>query len=204
MDENLLPSKEELLAEDEALKESKEEEIKNSVIEKYGLNEEDNADLIEKLTKDIIAQQKSFGKVVSQKRTWREKAIGDKKAVVKEDKKNLTEDELLLKATKLVEDKFFDRDLKQLEYSDNLKEEVKKLAKLKEISILEAKSDPYIVYLKSQEDSAEKLEKATIVRKNNGNARVIDTSKPLNPSDFDLTTKEGRDEWDKAKKARSN
>ena len=70
LDENLnqQPTAEELKEEEIALQDSKEDEIRNSIIEKYELDEEDNADLIQKLTEDIIAQRKSFGKVVSQKR----------------------------------------------------------------------------------------------------------------------------------------
>jgi len=200
MDENLKPSAEELALEEEALVDSKEEEIRSSIIEKYGLDESEQSDLIDNLTKDILAQKKSFGKVVSQKRTWREKAIGEKKPEKKDTK--LDPDELLKKAEEAVENRLAQRDLEELDLSDELKEEVKNLAKLKGVSIRKAQSDPYITFLKAQEDADKKLDKATITRKNKGATVVIDTTKPLNPADFNLATAEGRKAWDEAKKAR--
>ena len=49
LDENLnqQPTAEELKEEEIALQDSKEDEIRNSIIEKYELDEEDNADLIQ-------------------------------------------------------------------------------------------------------------------------------------------------------------
>lgn len=198
MDENLnqQPTAEELQEEEIALKDSKEEEIRSSVIEKYGLDETDNAELIEKLTKDIIAQQKSFSKVVSQKRSWREKVLkpetkkGDEKLQPKS-----TED-----VEKMMEEKFFNRDLDELDVSDNLKDEIKKVCKVNNIGVRKALKDPYIVFLQKQESDEKELDKSIISEsKKNGKVIKIDTTKALNPDDFDMSTKEGRDAWDKAK-----
>lgn len=201
LDENLnkQPTAEELEEEENALQDSKEDEIRNSIIEKYELDEEDNADLIQKLTEDIIAQRKSFGKVVSQKRALREK-LSTIKPVEKKDK----DLDPILEAKKIVEEQFMQRDLEELEYSDDIKEEIKKLASMKGLSISKASKDPYIEYLKAQEETQKKIEKATISRTNKGSSYVVtDPDKPLNPSDFDLSTEEGREAWDKAKKARN-
>jgi len=200
-DETKVPSAEELALEEEALVDSKEEEIRSSIIEKYGLDESEQSDLIDNLTKDTLAQKKSFGKVVNQKRTWREKAIGSEKKSEKKDTK-LDPDELLKKAEEAVENRLAQRDLEELDLSDELKEEVKSLAKLKNISIRKAQSDPYITFLKSKEDAEKNLDKATITRKNKGATIVFDKTKPLNPTDFNLSTKEGRKAWDEAKEAR--
>lgn len=197
MDENLKATSEELLAEESALKESKVEEIRDSVIEKYGLSEDTDGDLIDKLSTDILAQQKSFSKVVSQKRSWREKATG-KQSVAKEEKG--TDSDTIRQE---IEEKFLKRDLEEIEASDELKEEVKKLAKMKDLTIRQAFKDPYIIFLKSQEEQAKKLDKSAISGRKNGASVKIDTSKPLDPSEFDMSSKEGRDEWEKAKKARA-
>lgn len=203
LDENLnkQPTAEELEEEENALKDSKEDEIRNSIIEKYELDEEDNADLIEKLTEDIIAQRKSFGKVVSQKRALREKLLSAKSDDKKKEDKDV---DPILEAKKIVEEQFMQRDLEELEYSDDIKEEIKKLASMKGLSISKASKDPYIEYLKAQEETQKKIEKATISRSNKGSSYVVtDPDKPLNPSDFDLSSEEGREAWDKAKKARN-
>lgn len=202
LDENLnkQPTAEELEEEENALQDSKEDEIRNSIIEKYELDEEDNADLIKKLTEDIIAQRKSFGKVVSQKRALREKLLSAKP----DDKKKEDKDDPILEAKKIVEEQFMQRDLEELDYSDEVKDEIKKIAKLKGLSISKASKDPYVEYLKAQEETQKKIEKATISRSNKGSSYVVtDPDKPLNPSDFDLSSEEGREAWDKAKKARN-
>lgn len=204
-DEVLEPTKEELDEETQALVDPKEEEIRSSIVEKYGLDEDEDADLIEKLTKDTLAQKKSFGKVVHQKRTWREKATGAKKPEDKDkkDDKNLTAEEIRKQAKEDLLEEFAKRDLASIDVSEDLKAKVKSIAKADGISILEAMKNPYIVYLKSQEDADKKLDNAAITTKKNGKKVAIDTSKPLNPADFDLTTAEGRKEWDDAKKARN-
>jgi len=197
-DEVVVPTEEELKEELLAIADPKEDEIRSSIMEKYGLDEDDNADLIDQLTKDTLAQKKSFGKVVHQKRTWREKAAGVKPEA-KEDNKNLSTDEILAQAEARVEKRLTERDLEELDLSDVLKEKVRNLAKTNGISVRQAYADPYIVFLKSQEDADKKLDNATISRKNNGKTVVIDDSKPLNPGDFDMSTPEGRKSWDDAK-----
>lgn len=202
LDENLnkQPTAEELEEEENALQDSKEDEIRNSIIEKYELDEEDNADLIQKLTEDIIAQRKSFGKVVSQKRALREKLSSAKP----DDKNKDDKADPIIEAKKIVEEQFMQRDLEELDCSDEVKDEIKKIAKLKGLSISKASKDPYVEYLKAQEETQKKIEKATISRSNKGSSYVVtDPDKPLNPSDFDLSSEEGREAWDKAKKARN-
>lgn len=197
-------SAEELAAEDAAIADPKADEIRLSVIEKYGLDEDEQPDLIDKITADVIAQRKSFGKVVHQKRTYRDLATGKKVDLKKDDNKNLTAEEIRKQAKDDLIEEFAKRDLEGLDVSDKLKDEIKKIAKFENISISQASKNPYIVFLKSQEDADKKMENATISRKPNGTKVVVDTTKPLNPSDFDMSTAEGRKLWDDAKKARKN
>ena len=72
--DNPTPSPEELKQEDEALKEANEEEVRTSIVEKYGLDTESQKDLVDKLVGDTLEQRKSFGKAIKQKREWRTKA----------------------------------------------------------------------------------------------------------------------------------
>jgi hypothetical protein len=197
MDENLKPTPEELQEEEIALKDSKEEEIRSSIIEKYELNEDDNEDLIDKLTADILAQRKSFGKVVKQKRTYRELA---QKAISGKDEKpqTLSKEEI----EKSLEEKFFNRDLEELDYSDNVKDAVKKICKVNNLSVKQAQKDPYIQYLIEQETDEKILDKSAISQKKNSIPGKTD-AKPLNPDNYDFSTKEGRDKWEADKKARN-
>lgn len=201
MDENLLqqPTAEELQEEEIALKDSKEEEIRNSIIEKYGLSEDDNKDLIDKLTADISAQRKSFGKVVKQKRTYRE--LAQKAIPAKDDKEKpqtLSKEEI----EKSLEEKFFNRDLEELEYSDTVKDAVKKICKVNNVSVKQAQKDPYIQYLIQQETDEKTLDKSAISQKKNSIPGKTD-AKPLDPDNYDFSTKEGRDRWEADKKARN-
>lgn len=202
MDENLKPTPEELQEEEVALKESKVEEIRASVIAKYELDETEDSELIDKLSKDILAQQKSFGKVVSQKRNWREKVLNPKKEEDKKDNKNLTAEEIKKQAEDAVEERFMQRDLDDVDASEELKEEVKKLAKMKSLSIRQAFKDPYIIFLSEKEAQAKKLDKSSISIKKNGKPTIIDSDTKLDPQEFDLSTAEGRKAWDEAKKAK--
>jgi len=199
MNENSKPTSEELQEEEVALKESKVEEIRASVITKYELDEADDSELIDKISKDIIAQQKSFGKVVSQKRDWRERVLNPKKI---EDKKDLTADEIKKQAEDAVEERFMKRDLDDMDVSDELKDEVKKLAKMKSLTIRQAFKDPYIIFLSDKEAQVKKLDKSSISVKKNGKPTVIDSDTKLDPEEFDLRTPEGRKSWDEAKKAK--
>lgn len=202
MDENLKPTPEELQEEEVALKESKVEEIRASVIAKYELDETEDSELIDKLSKDILAQQKSFGKVVSQKRNWREKVLNPKKEEDKKDNKNLTAEEIKKQAEDAVEERFMQRDLDDVDASEELKEEVKKLAKMKSLSIRQAFKDPYIIFLSEKEAQAKKLDKSSISIKKNGKPTIIDSDTKLDPEEFDMKTPEGRKAWDEAKKAK--
>lgn len=73
-DDNLTPDSEELKQEDELLKDSTQDEIRSSVIEKYSLNEESQKDLIDGLVNDTLEQRKAMSKAIKQKRDWRSKA----------------------------------------------------------------------------------------------------------------------------------
>lgn len=200
LDENLhqQPTAEELQEEEKALVDSKEEEIRNSIIEKYGLDEDDNKDLIDKLSADILAQRKSFGKLVTQKRSLREKLL---KLEPKEDKKDETT-KSPEEIEKMLEEKFFNRDLEELEYSDNVKDAVKKICKVNNVSIKQAQKDPYIQYLIQQETDEKTLDKSAISQKKNSIPGKTD-AKPLDPDNYDFSTKEGRDKWEADKKARN-
>ena len=202
-DENLLnqqPTAEELKEEELALVDSKEEEIRSSIIEKYNLDENIDADLIERLTEDFSAQRKSFGKVVSQKRSWREKALAAKP---KEEKKEGKEENPDIKEIeRMVEERFFNRDLDELDVDDDIKEAVKQLSKVEKISVKQAFSNPYIQFLVSQKEVENKAV-GSIPTKTRHSATVNKGSdNTLNPDDYDFSTKEGRDKWEADKKAK--
>jgi len=182
----------ELQQEEELLKSSKEDELRVKIIEKYGLDEVEHETLIENLVKDRLEDQKRFGEVVGQKRKWREEA--QKKPSEPSKKESIDPDELLKKATEVVEQKFEQRDLNDLGLPDELKAEVQKVAKAQGISVRQAANDPYIQFKKDAWEKEQKTNEAAISRNNKTAATTIfDLDRPPKlDSNVDYSTPEGK------------
>lgn len=200
---------EEAQAEQEALKTGTAEEIKAKIAEDLGIDPEEEADLLEKLTKRELTHREKLSGAIKQKISWRDKVkSAQPKAketpepgkTQKKETEELSEDERIDR--KLAE-RLEARDLESLDLSEEIKAEVKDLAKLKGISVREASKLPYIISLKEEVDRKARIEAATPKRKGGGTYKAnYDPSKPLNPDDFDFDTKEGREAWNDAKAAR--
>lgn len=191
MDEIQNVAPDELKAEQEALAEAKEDEIKAKVIEKYGLDELEHESLIENLVTGEIENRKKLSQAIAQKRKYRDQAQASKSVP---ESKNLDADELLKKAEAVVEQKFEQRDLNDLGLPDSLKAEVQKVAKAQGVSVRQAASDPYIVFKKQEYEKEQKTNEAAISRTNKSAATVgfsIDS-----PPDVDMSTEEGQKKWD--------
>jgi len=149
---------------------------------------------------------KRFGKVVGQKRKYRE-SLGEFQKEPEEDKpkeaqpvedKPLTAKEL---EAKLAE-RDFNRELKDLDISDELRKEVETYAKLHNCSPKEATKSSYITFLKGEEDKkAEELEAGAggTRRTRTGKGEKL-TKDTFTADDFDLSTEEGRKEYEDFKK----
>jgi hypothetical protein len=94
------------------------------------------------------------------------------------------------------------RDLDEMEYSDSIKDSIKQIAQLKNISVRAAAKDPYIAHLKEQEEATRRMNEAADNGGKKGVKSSYDPSTPLNPDDFDFSTEEGRKAWEEAKEAR--
>ena len=138
--QNLTP--EELKSEQDAMREAKAEEVRANIIEKFGLSEDDNAELIDKLVEDDMAKRKSLSHTIGQKIAHRTEAerlakeLADAKKPPEgsaekpkaDPKKDEGIDEIIKKA-------FEQRDLESMEYPDELKSEISRVAELNKISI---------------------------------------------------------------------
>jgi hypothetical protein len=187
--ENLTPEAKE--AEEKALKETPQEELRSQIIERYGLDEETQSEFIDTLVKDKIEEQKRFSTAIKQKISWREKAS---KKPVETPKK----DDAVPQGNYVTKEELEQRDLDSLDISDELKPEIKKYATLNKVSIKEAMKSDYISFLKEKHELKAKNEEASI-----GNKSVTQSKKDLSsktPSDFDRSTPEGRKEWEEWKK----
>jgi hypothetical protein len=178
-----------------ASKEQKEEQVRAKVIEQYGLNENDNAVLIEQLVTDRLADMKSFGKVIEQKRNWREKATkAVEPAKPVQNASTLTSEQIAKQAREEARAELEARDLEELTLPDELKSEVQRIAKIQNVSIRKAAQDPYILSKKEAYEKQQKQDEATLSRKNNRGAATtaFSVDKPPQP---DMSTPEGQKEW---------
>jgi hypothetical protein len=181
---------EELKQEEEALRDPKQEDVRTSIIEKYGLDEDSQADLIEKLTADTLEQRKSFGKVISQKRKYRELATKPSQPAPQP----APAPQQIPDVSALVAQELEKRDLESLEMPDDIKADVQKLAKALGVTVRQAARDPYILHKLEEHKRAEKAEAAAIPRTTHKGATVkFSKDNPPNP---DMSTEEGRKEWD--------
>ena len=197
--EDIKVSDEEIQEEAEAQKQLVEDEIREDVVADLGIEDNDaNKALIDKLVERETDHRTKLSKAVGQKIKYREQLGGKKPAPTDKSKKTEQVD-----PAKLVEEKFMQRDLDDMDHSDKVKEQIKKIAVMNDISIRKAEQDPYIQHLiaeearqKSVDDAAKGGKKRTV------SGVTIDVSKPLDPKDFDLSTPEGRKEWADAKQAK--
>ena len=192
--EELTP--EAIQAEKEQLKETPEAEVRESLIEKYGLDELEQSDLIESLVKDRLEDRKKLSTVIGQKITWREKAqSSEQKPEVKpQAQPNSFSREDILKE---VEEKMEMKELESLELSDELKTEVKSYAKVNSVSYREALKSPYMQFRKKEADEVLKADEASISSKHKTMAKR-DFSE-MNIADHDLTTEKGREDYEEHK-----
>lgn len=187
---------EELAEEANATKEVKRDEVRASVIEEMGLDEDTQGDLIDKMTDKEMGHSKSLSKAIGQKVKLREslkpeeKKVEPAKPVEEEKKEERSVDDV-------VRDQLDNRDLSALPMSDELKKEVKTLAKLKGISITETLKDGYIESKIKMEKDAKTAEEAGI--ESGGGTPTTTNLRGMSMEDAkkncNMSTKEGRQRW---------
>lgn len=190
-EETLTP--EEQIAEDEALKETPDDEIKKSIIETYGFDEEIDTEVISKLVEKRKEEQKNLSTAISQKRKWREKAQKGEKPEEKPQVQPVEPKEEQLSVSQVVQGELEKRDIDSLELSDELKEEVKSYAKLNNVSVKKAFNSDYIQFKKGKEDEKATTENASI--KSTHKTMANSNFSKMTPADFDLSTEEGREDY---------
>ena len=202
----MLVSPEEAKAEQEALAEKKEEEIRANIISEFGFNEDDDAEKIDKLVEKETSHYKNLSQAIGQKIKYREALKNPPKSPEnppKEPVKPVVPDEdFQKKVADTVNQTLEQRDLESLEYPDELKSTIADLAKLKKVSVKKVLSEPYVQFKIEEHKKAQKTEEATIGRTTK--TGTAQTYNPDVPPDVDISTPEGvkvYDEWfEKARK----
>lgn len=207
--DNLDVSTEEQNAEAEAQKEVGEDELRESLADELELDTEQDNEFLDKLVEREKSQREMLSGAIKQKIRWREKA---KKAseepedTPREGEKPSTNGDPE-HIEKIIEQKLEARlekqTLQSLDLPDELKAEVKDLAKVKGISVGEAAKLPYIQSRKEEVEREQRIQNATPKRSRKGSKTPkYDPAKPLNPDNFDFDTEEGVKAWKEAKEAR--
>lgn len=210
MDEIKPPTPEELASEQEALKDIDEAEVRTQVIADLGLDETDDAEVIDKAVKREVKQRQITQSAIKQKIKYRDaKPPADKPPKEGEDPKPddkkedqpkpLTAEDVAKLATdaarKVRDEEFLD----EQDLPDEIKDEIRRVAEIGKKTNREAMKDPYIV-AKLKEHEAE--DAAASNNHRTGKPKKFD---PNTPPDVDMQTEEGRkayDEWfEKAKAA---
>lgn len=200
-------SLEEQKAEAEISKEVNEDEIRERLAEELGVDPDEQSDLLEKLVEREKSYHERLSGAIKQKINWRTKAQASEKTQSKSVESKSRSEELP-DIEEVVERKLAERlearELESLNLSDDLKTEVKDLAKLKGISVREAAQLPYIKSRVEEVEREERVKAATPKRSNKGSyATSFDPSKPLDPEDFDFNSEEGIKAWKEARAARA-
>lgn len=210
MDENnkeLELSPEEQRAEEEATKEVNEDELREKLADELGIDPDDQSDILDKLVEREKSHREKLSGAIKQKIKYRTLATDTSKKPKENPKEGNAQNRDDLDIDKLLDQKLTERlerqELESLKLTDELKSEVKDLAKLKEISIREAAQHPYILSRKAEIEREERIRNASPKRTNKGSyVPSYDPSQPLDPDSFDFSTEEGVKAWREARAAR--
>ena len=184
---------EEDLTDEENIRETEEDEIRGQIIEKYGLDELENIDLIDQLVEDDKEYRKKLSTAIKQKRKWREEA--QKKVPPKEEK---GEEKSPSDIERIIDERFDQRELEASDLGDELKKEAQVYAKARGIRIKEALGSDYIGFLKEKEEQKKKEEEASTSFKRKSQAGR--NFSKMSAEDFDVSTEEGQKEFEEYKK----
>jgi len=188
--ETQIETPEELEAEKTHLAEVKEDDIRASVIEEYGFDPEEDKERIDKLVSKELGYKKSLSTAISQKIKYREKS----KSVVPLHKQESGSDSPDIDSK--IESALEKDRLEAMEYPDDIKAVIKSVADINKISVRKAATDPYVQSRIEQWQKDTGADEAAVNRNDKGGkGGSSDDEIP----DFDLTTEEGRKDWDKWK-----
>ena len=189
--EGLAP--EDIKDEEEALKEVSEDEVRQQIMSEFGLDELEHADIIDKAVERELSHLKTKASLTRQKANWRSKAL-DKDKKPPETTKSINPDEIESKARQAAREELENEFLDSMDVPDDLKTEIKKLAKLEGIPVRKAATDPYILHKREKYEQEKKVQEAAISRNNKTAAQTsFDPDKPpkLDPN-IDVNTPEGK------------
>jgi len=189
---------EELEAEKEHLAEAKEDEIRDSIISEYGFDPEEDKERVDKLVARELSHKKNLSVAIKQKIGYRSKLGGD--TSTKNPAKPDSQKEETPSVSDAVNQALEKERLEDMPYSDDIKEVIKQVASINKVSVKKAVNDPYVQSRIEQWKKDTDADEAALGRKDTtGKGGKGGDSDELVPPDFDLSTEEGRKDYDKWK-----
>lgn len=159
------PSPEELQVEQESLAVIQDKDIRLSVLSSLGLEaSDDNEDLITKLVEREKSSRHKLSSAIGAKIKYRTE-LGKfnqnlDKSKPDQSKTALDADSIRKQTEQTVKAQFDEEYLEESEYSDTLKAEMRKVAKLNDSTVRAATKDSYIIHLIEKETEAKRISEA--------------------------------------------
>lgn len=163
--QNNTPSPEELQVEQESLAVIQDADIRSSVISSLGLEANDgNEDLINKLVEREKSSRHKLSSAIGAKIKYRTE-LGKfnqnlDTSKPEQSKTALDADSIRKQTEQTVKAQFDEEYLEESEYSDTLKAEMRKVAKLNDSTVRAATKDSYIIHLIEKETEAKRISEA--------------------------------------------
>jgi hypothetical protein len=188
----------ELELEQSAAQQFNKDEVRASIIAEFGFDEVTDGDKVDRLVQKAEEGHQRLSKAIGQKIKWRNEASKPKEPVTPppppETKSFSPED-----VEKTVDARLQQRDLDEMEYPDEIKTEIKRIAQITQVSIKAAARDPYIASKISDYKKTQDADDGAITRKNRSHSSKeysID-----NPPELDMSSpeafKKSNEEYDK-------
>ena len=205
--QNNTPSPEELQVEQESLAEVQDADLRSSVLDSLGLEANDNnEDLVNKLVEREKSSRQKLSSAIGAKIKYRtELEKFNQKTEQKKPEQSKTEfdaDSIRKQTEQTVKAQFDEEYLEESEYSDELKAELRKVAKLNETTVRAATKDSYIQHLIEKETDGKRISEAA--KNGGGSAKSSKGNSGEMPDQFTdaayMATPEGQkayDEWAK-------
>ncbi len=115
----------------------------------------------------------------------------------KQEKPSLDPEAIRNEARSTVREELDNQYLDDMEYPDEIKAEIKRVAKLNNVSIKAAEKDPYVQFKINQAVEEQRFDASAV--RGTKKSQPVETDEYLDPKKFDLNTEEGRRAWKEAK-----
>lgn len=150
------PSESELQDEQSALTEVQDDELRQSIVSELSLSDDYDSDLVEKLMVREKENRKKLSSAIGQKIKYRDLANTQSKA------QSAIAPDTIKQIEAQIQERFNDEYLADLDYSDELKGEIRKLAQYEGVTARAATQNSYIAHLISEEQKKRTQNEAAI------------------------------------------